>query len=33
MQHRHAKGGTLILGGGFAGSYVGRLLGKSGCTG
>ena len=32
MQHRHAKGGTLILGGGFAGSYVGRLLGKSGCT-
>src|SRR6188474_987284 len=32
MQHRHAKGGTLILGGGFAGSYVGRLLGKAGCT-
>ena len=32
MQHRYAKGGTLVLGGGFAGSYVGRLLGKSGCT-
>ena len=32
MQHRHAKGGTLVLGGGFAGSYVGRLLGKDGCT-
>jgi NADH:quinone reductase (non-electrogenic) len=32
MQHRHARGGTLILGGGFAGGYVGRLLGKDGCT-
>lgn len=32
MQHRHAKGGTLVLGGGFAGSYVARLLGKDGCT-
>src|SRR6185503_19861042 len=32
MQHRHAKGGTLVLGGGFAGSYVGRLLGTAGCT-
>jgi NADH:ubiquinone reductase (H+-translocating) len=32
MQHRHAKGGTLVLGGGFAGSYVGRILGKAGCT-
>jgi NADH:ubiquinone reductase (H+-translocating) len=32
MQHRHAKSGTLVLGGGFAGSYVGRLLGKAGCT-
>ena len=30
--HRHAKSGTLVLGGGFAGSYVARLLGKSGCT-
>ena len=32
MQHRYAKGGTLVLGGGFAGSYVARLLGKDGCT-
>jgi len=32
MQHRHAKGGTLVLGGGFAGAYVARLLGKAGCT-
>src|SRR4029078_3617459 len=32
MQHRHAKGGTLILGGGFAGSYGGRLLGTPACT-
>src|SRR6187551_2496783 len=32
MQHRHATGGTLVLGGGFAGSYVGRLLGSAGCT-
>src|SRR3954467_2229720 len=32
MQHRHAKGGTLILGGGFAGAYVARLLGKHGTT-
>ena len=30
--HRYAKNGTLVLGGGFAGSYVGRLLGKAGCT-
>jgi NADH dehydrogenase len=28
----NAKGGTLILGGGFAGSYVARLLGKRGAT-
>ena len=27
-----AKGGTLILGGGFAGAYVARLLGKQGAT-
>ncbi len=27
-----ARGGTLILGGGFAGSYVGRLLGSRGAT-
>jgi NADH:ubiquinone reductase (H+-translocating) len=29
---RTALGGTLVLGGGFAGSYVARLLGKSGAT-
>jgi NADH dehydrogenase len=29
---REARGGTLILGGGFAGSSVGRLLGKRGAT-
>jgi NADH dehydrogenase len=29
---RVAQGGTLILGGGFAGSYVARLLGKRGAT-
>jgi NADH:ubiquinone reductase (H+-translocating) len=29
---REASGGTLVLGGGFAGAYVGRLLGKDGCT-
>jgi NADH dehydrogenase len=29
---RHARGGTLVLGGGFAGSYVARLLGKRGAT-
>jgi NADH dehydrogenase len=29
---RHASGGTLILGGGFAGAYVARLLGKRGAT-
>ncbi|HLE99025.1 MAG TPA: NAD(P)/FAD-dependent oxidoreductase [Gaiellaceae bacterium] len=32
MERRHARGGTLILGGGFAGSYVGRLLGRRGAT-
>jgi NADH dehydrogenase len=32
VQHRHAKGGTLVLGGGFAGGYVARLLGKAGAT-
>jgi NADH dehydrogenase len=39
-QHRHngsviereAQGGTLVLGGGFAGAYVARLLGKHGAT-
>ena len=29
---RHARGGTLVLGGGFAGSYVARLLGNRGAT-
>src|SRR5437763_4811007 len=29
---REARGGTLILGGGFAGSYVARLLKKRGAT-
>jgi NADH:ubiquinone reductase (H+-translocating) len=29
---RKACGGTLVLGGGFAGSYVARLLGKRGAT-
>ena len=32
MQQREAQGGTLILGGGFAGSYVARLLGKRAST-
>jgi NADH dehydrogenase len=32
LQRREARGGTLILGGGFAGSYVARLLGKHGAT-
>jgi NADH:ubiquinone reductase (H+-translocating) len=29
---RRAKGGILVVGGGFAGSYVARLLGRRGCT-
>jgi NADH:quinone reductase (non-electrogenic) len=29
---RTARGGTLVLGGGFAGSYVARRLGRSGAT-
>jgi NADH:ubiquinone reductase (H+-translocating) len=29
---RQARGGTLVLGGGFAGGYVARLLGKRGAT-
>jgi NADH dehydrogenase len=32
MREREARGGTLILGGGFAGAYVARLLGKRGAT-
>jgi NADH dehydrogenase len=31
MSGRQAHGGTLILGGGFAGAWVARLLGKRGC--
>ena len=30
MSERQARGGTLILGGGFAGAWVARLLGKRG---
>jgi NADH:ubiquinone reductase (H+-translocating) len=29
---REARGGTLVLGGGFAGAYVARLLGREGST-
>ncbi|HEX6700243.1 MAG TPA: FAD-dependent oxidoreductase, partial [Gaiellaceae bacterium] len=32
MAERKALGGTLVLGGGFAGGYVARLLGKRGAT-
>ena len=32
MREREALGGTLILGGGFAGAYVARLLGARGAT-
>ena len=32
MDEREARGGILILGGGFAGSYVARLLGPRGAT-
>ncbi len=32
MDRREARGGTLILGGGFAGSYVARLVGRRGST-
>jgi NADH:ubiquinone reductase (H+-translocating) len=32
LQRREAKNGTLVLGGGFAGSYVARLLGRAGAT-
>ena len=30
--HRTARGGVLVLGGGFAGAYVARLLGRRGAT-
>ncbi|MET0761844.1 MAG: NAD(P)/FAD-dependent oxidoreductase [Thermoleophilaceae bacterium] len=32
METRTARGGTLVLGGGFAGGYVARLLGSAGAT-
>jgi NADH dehydrogenase len=32
IARREARGGTLVLGGGFAGAYVARLLGKRGAT-
>jgi NADH dehydrogenase FAD-containing subunit len=32
VAEREARGGTLIVGGGFAGSTVARLLGKRGAT-
>jgi NADH dehydrogenase len=32
VRSRAARGGTLVLGGGFAGGYVARLLGKTGAT-
>ncbi len=32
MERHEARGGTLVLGGGFAGSYVGRLLKRRGAT-
>src|SRR5439155_9991787 len=32
MADRNALGGTLVLGGGFAGGYVARLLGRRGAT-
>jgi NADH dehydrogenase len=32
MDEREARGGVLVLGGGFAGAYVARLLGERGAT-
>jgi NADH dehydrogenase len=32
VERREARGGTLVLGGGFAGSYVARFLGRRGAT-
>ncbi len=32
MAERQARGGVLVLGGGFAGAYVARLLGRRGAT-
>jgi NADH:quinone reductase (non-electrogenic) len=32
VERREAEGGTLVVGGGFAGAYVARMLGKRGAT-
>ena len=32
IPRRPARGGVLVVGGGFAGSYVARRLGKAGAT-
>ena len=32
VERREAQGGTLVVGGGFAGAYVARMLGKRGAT-
>jgi NADH dehydrogenase len=32
VQPRRARGGTLVLGGGFAGGYVARRVGRAGAT-
>ena len=32
VERREARGGTLVVGGGFAGAYVARLAGKRGAT-
>jgi NADH dehydrogenase len=32
VERREARGGTLVVGGGFAGAYVARLVGKRGAT-
>ena len=32
IARREARGGTLVVGGGFAGAYVARLLGRAGAT-
>jgi hypothetical protein len=32
VSEREARGGTVIVGGGFAGGYVARILGKRGAT-
>jgi NADH dehydrogenase FAD-containing subunit len=32
VSEREARGGTVVVGGGYAGSYVARCLGKRGAT-